>query len=158
RRRPLPLSLEQLESRLAPAGVGTPLLTATGITLPNSPVEGAAVNAPVAAFTDTDASAPSSSYQAVLTWGDGSTTTLTTTASAGGQIVSNGAGGYNVVLATYAEEGAFSVTISDGNSNTATAQSYAPLTGLVGWWRGAGNGLDSTANNPGVLSNVAFTA
>src|SRR6202011_5370548 len=66
-------------------------------------------------------------YTAVVTLGDGNTVTLTSTASANGQIVAHGDGTFDVQLShTYAEEltsQTFSVVVSDHNSQASGSTS-----------------------------------
>jgi hypothetical protein len=79
-------------------------------------IEGAPFAGTVLNFSDADPNATAADYTAVVTLGDGNTVTLTSTASANGQIVAHGDGTFDVNLSyTYAEEGsyAFSVVITD---------------------------------------------
>src|SRR5438132_85745 len=72
-------------------------LTAGALT-PPTPTEGAAVsNAVLFHFTDADPNGTASDYTAVITWGDGSTSNVTSTASAGGQVVAHAGGGFDVL-------------------------------------------------------------
>src|SRR5207245_2531486 len=91
-------------------------LTAGAITPPVA-VEGQAFsNVAAFYFTDADPAGAASDYTATVTWGDGSSATLTSTPSADGQIVAS-AGGFDVQLShTYAEELAnqtFNIAVSD---------------------------------------------
>jgi microcystin-dependent protein len=94
-----------------------------------SGVEGAALSATVATFTDANPDAPVSDFTATIAWGDGTT-------SAGTVSVDNGV--YSVAgTHTYAEEGSYVATadIKDVGGSTATASSTAivadaPLTAL----------------------------
>jgi hypothetical protein len=54
--------------------------------------------------------------------------------------------------------GLLSVLILGGSEWSARSQAYnPPLTGLVGWWKGDGNGNDSASTNNGVVANnVSF--
>ena len=59
-------------------------------------------------FTDANPNGMAGDYSAVITWGDGSTSTVTSTATADGQIVAAG-GGFDVIgIHTYQEEGSWS--------------------------------------------------
>jgi hypothetical protein len=97
----------------------------------------------VATFTDSDANSAAS-----IDWGDGSTST--------GTITTNGSGGYNVTGShTFAQTGTVdvAVTITDSSGNSATVHA-----GPVAWWRGEGNTLDSTGNNPGAIQGTVTYA
>ena len=110
-----PSDVGAFEDQLVATVATVPTLTA------NSSFSGALVT-----FTDGDPSAPTSSYTAIINWGDGSgDTTVTTTASTGGQIVANGGSGFKVVgTHTYATFGTDTITITiadrDGNSRLVT--------------------------------------
>jgi hypothetical protein len=82
--------------------------------------EGASFSGTVLNFSDANANATAADYTAVVTLGDGNTVTLTSTASANGQIVAHGDGTFDVNLTyTYAEElsgQTFSVVVTDHNS------------------------------------------
>jgi PKD repeat protein len=77
----------------------------------------------IATFLDNNAAAPAADFTATVTWGDGSTTTLS---GASGGIVALGAGKFAVQAShTYAEEGSYtlSVQILDvGGSTTAAGR------------------------------------
>jgi hypothetical protein len=110
-------------------------LTLTAVTAPASPTEGIGTGTfTVATFTDSDPSAPASDFTAVIAWGDGTTSTIT---SANG--LSGSAGSFVVQAAhTYAEQmstsAVLSVQIFDDGSANATGHSSsfavadAPLT------------------------------
>ncbi len=82
-------------------------------------------NATIFHFTDADPGNSAGDYTALVTRGDGTTVTLTSTASANGQIVANASGGFDVQLSyTYAEElsgKTFSVSVSDAGSAVTSA-------------------------------------
>jgi hypothetical protein len=104
-------------------GVADAALTAGALTPPPSATEGQAFsNLVVFHFTDADPAGTASDYTAIVKPGDGTTLTLTGTASANGQIVAN-AGGFDVQLShTYAEEltgATFSVTVTDAGGASA---------------------------------------
>lgn len=113
-------------------------LTAGALTPPTA-VEGTAFsNVTVFHFTDSNPAATVSNYTAQVALGNGSTVTLTSTASANGQIVANPSGGYDVKL-SYTYPSSFSgktfsvaVTAADGESTSATDSNFsvadAPLT------------------------------
>jgi hypothetical protein len=105
-------------------------LTAGALT-PPSAVEGQPFsNNTIFHFTDSNPAAMVSSYTAQVTLGNGSTVTLTSTASANGQIVAHSGGGYDVQLSyTYGEElsgRTFSVSVSavNGEATSATTASF----------------------------------
>jgi hypothetical protein len=87
---------------------------------PTGAVEGQSTGGTLATFTDSSPHPSVTDYTAVVTWGDGSTDTLT---SASGGIVKNNNGSYSVVdNHTYAEESTssmFSVQISDNAGGSA---------------------------------------
>ena len=83
-----------------------------------APVEGIALSGvTLATFTDADPAATAADFTATITWGDGSTATLTAVATAAGRIVADGAGFAIIGSHTYAEEAAglaFQVRVVDG--------------------------------------------
>jgi len=84
--------------------------------------EGAAIAAPVATFTDANLNAPASDFTAIITWGDGATST--------GTIAANGNGVFSVIGAhTYADEGSYAlnVAIADKGGSMTTATSMATV-------------------------------
>src|SRR5205807_1681691 len=87
------------------------------LSVPTTAVEGRPFSGVVFHFTDADPNGTASDYSAVVVLGDGNTVTLTSVASASGQVVVSSGGGFDVVLQhTYLEEltsQPFSVTISD---------------------------------------------
>src|SRR6185437_8389260 len=90
--------------------------------------EGAAfTNVVVFHFTDADPAGTASDYSALVTRGDGTSVTLTSTASANGQIVASGGGGFDVQLSyTYDEEltgATFSVSVTDHSATTSATTS-----------------------------------
>ena len=76
-----------------------------------TPTAGTPFSATVATFTDTDP-ATVDNYWATITWGDGSTSTVTSTASAAGQIVADPNGGFDVVASHTYQQYAASDTLS----------------------------------------------
>ena len=88
-------------------------------------------------FSDANSYATAGDYSAVITWGDGTTATVTSTASGDGQIVADG-GGFDVlgshVYTQQLSDATFSVQVTDvGGSSTGASQSGfsvadAPLT------------------------------
>jgi len=77
------------------------------------------INVPVATFID-NSGAPLSSYNATISWGDGSTTA--------GQVVANGSGSFTVLGShTYLEEGGYTLTVSVSNGST----TLGPVSGIV---------------------------
>jgi uncharacterized repeat protein (TIGR01451 family) len=102
-------------------------LSAASLTPPLATAEVAFSDALVFHFSDANAYATASDFSAVITWGDGGTSTVTATAGAGGQIVAD-AGGFDVLGSyTYAQplSGAtFSVQVSDDDgASTGASQS-----------------------------------
>ena len=98
--------------------LGQQIMTA-GVSIPA--VEGASFSGTVATFTDPDPGTTAGDYSATINWGDGSPSTS-------GTIATSSNGGFNVGgTHTYAEEGAYSLTvpISDVDGTNATATSTA---------------------------------
>jgi hypothetical protein len=86
---------------------------------PTGAVEGVPVTT-TTVFTDADPNGTASDYTATVVWGDGTTSTITSTLSAAGQITATG-GAFTVTAThTYAEEGTtnalYSVTVTDNNA------------------------------------------
>jgi uncharacterized repeat protein (TIGR03803 family) len=102
-------------------------LTAGALTPPQATEGQSFSNVTVFHFTDADPAATVSDYTAVVTLGDGNTVTLTSSASANGQIVAHTGDGFDVQLSyTYAEElsgKTFSVQVSDAGGATTSASS-----------------------------------
>ena len=123
-------------------------LTATGVDV--SAIEGNAVTATVATFTDTNPSASVNDFTATIAWGDGTTSTGTITEKNG---VFSVTGSH-----TYAEEGSdpIGVIITDvhgggaGTTSTATVADAA-LTGS------AAASVTATEGATATLSNATFT-
>jgi streptogramin lyase len=80
---------------------------------------GTALSAPVATFTAADATASAASFRAVISWGDGQTTSGTITGG-GGTFTVRGS-------TTYAREGRYplTVTVTDANGDTGTGSGLA---------------------------------
>ncbi len=125
--------------------------TATVLTPPPSPTAGTAISdANLFHFTDTSANASLSNYTATITWGDGTVSTVTSTASSGGQIVADANGGFNVLgshvytsailspvtLSVAVSNGAGTITASDSSFTVAdaplTAGALTTPAGIVG--------------------------
>jgi hypothetical protein len=92
-------------------------LTAGALTVP-TPTEGAPLtDVQLFHFTDANPNAQAGDYVATITWGDGTTSTVTSTHTADGQVVANPNGGFDVLGShTYLEEGTslpFSVSVTD---------------------------------------------
>jgi hypothetical protein len=94
---------------------------------PISAVEGTIFSGKVASFTDADSTLGVGSSTASIAWGDGVTSS--------GTIVSNGAGGFNVLGShTYAEEGSYALGVTavvsgqSGSSSNLASVADAPLT------------------------------
>ena len=110
-----------------------------GTFAPPSAVEGTPWGAPTAvfSFTDTNIAATADEYTAIITWGDGSVSTITNIASADGQIVARPGGGFDVLAAhLYTEHivnGLFVVRVFNSVSQTSASDAAfnvadAPLT------------------------------
>ena len=112
-------------------------LTAGALTPPAASQDVAFSDVLLFHFTDADPNATAGQYTAVITWGDGNTSTVTGTAGAYGQIVAD-AGGFDVLgsyLYTQQLSGAtFSVQVTDqggattGASDTSFSVAAPPLT------------------------------
>jgi hypothetical protein len=74
-------------------------------------VEGASYSGVVGSFSDADPGATASDFTALVKWGDGSTTTVTSTLSGGAQIVANGSNFDVKATHTYGEEHGYNITI-----------------------------------------------
>jgi hypothetical protein len=99
-------------------------LTAGTLSAP-SPTEGVALSSvTLFHFTDADPNAAASDYTATITWGDGHISTVTSAASADGQIVAH-SGGFDVLGShTYTDEATgltFSVAVADTGGSTTSA-------------------------------------
>ena len=130
-------------------GPGTIGASDTSLTVADAPLTAGALTPPAAAqavgfsdvvvfhFSDANSYATAGDYSAVITWGDGTTATVTSTASGDGQIVADG-GGFDVlgshVYTQQLSDATFSVQVTDvGGSSTGASQSGfsvadAPLT------------------------------
>ena len=106
-------------------------LTAGALTPPAASQFVAFSNVLLFHFTDADPNATAAEYTAVITWGDGNTSTVTSTANAYGQIVAD-AGGFDVrgsYLYTQQLTGVtFSVQVTDSGGATT-----APATRVSAW-------------------------
>jgi hypothetical protein len=109
-------------------------LTAGALTPPVATEGQAFSNVTVFHFTDADPNGTASDYTAVVTLGDGNQVTLTSTASANGQIVAHSGGGFDVQLSyTYAEElsgKTFSVSVSDTDGASTSSSSWVAVPSL----------------------------
>ena len=115
RRLPERGELQSLANFANPAPVLTP---------PPSPTEGTAIsNATLFHFYDTSANANLSNYTATIAWGDGNVSTVTSTASSGGQIVADANGGYDVLGSHVYTEATSARSRSASRSATARARS-----------------------------------
>ena len=88
---------------------------------PLSATEGQSFSGTLTVFRDFDS--PNIAITAVINWGDGNSSTVTTASAGDDQIISFGSGYYGVVAShTYAEAGGYgvTVTITDADGNTAT--------------------------------------
>ena len=92
---------------------------------PVTATEGAPFTAPVATFTEPDASAPASQYTATINWGDSTTSAGTVTGPVGGPFTVTG-------THTYAEEASYPVTVTIKDNNNASNSSTATTTATVG--------------------------
>jgi hypothetical protein len=99
-------------------------LTSTGTAV--TPVTGTVFTGVVASFTDADPAGTATDYQAMITWGNGNSST--------GTISANGSGGFNVVGSnTYGADGTFPilVTITDAGGKPVPANGTAYVGGLA---------------------------
>ena len=119
-------------------GVGTIGASDASFTVLDAPLTAGALTPPTAIvgsfsdvvlfhFTDANSYATAGDYSAVITWGDGTNATVTSTATADGQIVANAGGGFDVLGShdyTAALSGvSFRVEVSDqGGSSTGAGQ------------------------------------
>jgi ELWxxDGT repeat protein len=110
-----------------------------GLNDPGGEVEGKSTGTfTLATFTDANTGAPAKDFTATITWGDGTTSTVS---GASGGIVALGGGNFAVRAShTYAEEGSYLQTVhifDDGGASVAGSQATsigvadAPLSGLV---------------------------
>src|SRR5207302_3585269 len=82
-------------------------------------------------FTDANSVASASDFSALITWGDGTTSTVTSAASANGQVVAAAGRGFNVLGShTFPEEltnVTFSVRVNDkgGASTSASTSTFS---------------------------------
>ena len=110
-------------------------LTAGALT-PPAAIVGSFSNVPVFQFSDVNSYMTAADFSAVITWGDGTFSTVTSTASAGGQIVADSGGGFDVLGThdyTAALSGAtFSVQVSDDDgSGTGASQSGFSVAAII---------------------------
>ncbi len=105
-------------------------LTAGALTPPKASVNVPLKNVRLFHFTDGNKKAPAADFSATITWGDGTTTTVT---GAGGQIIATGNGGFDVVGShTYSRALAgatFRVAVTDkGGSKTSATGKVSVVT------------------------------
>ena len=145
-------------------GAATAYIQAEGSVVTLDPLPGVAFTATLAEFIDVDpsASAGPGTYSALINWGDGTTSTITTNLTAAGWIEPETAGQslYKVVgTHIYAQSGSYlpTVTISDGNSNTAAVRTLGGPSGLADLYEAQDNAVDAVDNNPGgIVGSVTF--
>ncbi len=105
-------------------------LSLTNFSPPTSVVEGVSTGGTLATFSDDSPDPNINTYTAVVTWGDGTTDTLT---AANGGIVSNGSGSFSVVDShTYAAESSgesFGVAITDNGGGSAGSSATVVVSG-----------------------------
>jgi hypothetical protein len=126
----LPFSVTVTDSGAATASgnahltVADASLSISALTPPTGATEGAPVTT-TTVFTDADPNGTASDYTATISWGDGTTSTITSTPSAAGQITPTGASFTVTATHTYLEEGTtnklYSVTITDNNATASQA-------------------------------------
>ena len=102
-------------------------LTAGALTPPAAAASVGFTDALLFHFSDANPLATAADYSAVIAWGDGTFSTVTSTSSAGGQIVADGSGGFDVLgTHLYTQQlsgGTFSVQVADeGGSTTGASQ------------------------------------
>jgi hypothetical protein len=120
----------------------------SGLTV--SGTEGAALNGTVATFTDANPNATVSDFTATINWGDG-------TAASAATVTANGAGGFSVSgTHAYAEEGAYttSVSITDVGGSTAQASSSATVADAA---LAANGGLTLSGTESAALNGTVAT-
>ena len=116
-------------SDAGPIAVADAPLHLTSLNKPTGAVEGVPLDLPdLTTFTDDDPMGTASDYTATITWGDGTTSTVT---SADGGIIPNGLGGFLVKVShVYREEGQalpFSVTVRDQGGASDTRSDAGPI-------------------------------
>ena len=137
-------------------------LTAGALT-PPAATEGQPFSGTVFHFTDADPSATASDYTATITWGDGAVSTVTSTATADGQIVANTTtGGFDVIgNHTYAEEASglqFSVSVADHPVAPAYHFNGFETAGSQDDWYGPDGTLGSNVSVVGTATGLLPTA
>lgn len=110
------------------AAVADAALTAGALTPPNATERLGFTNVILFHFTDANPGATASDFSALITWGDGTTSTVTGSMTANGAIVAAAGGGFNVLGShTYPEEltnVTFSVQVNDiGGASTSAGTS-----------------------------------
>ena len=136
---------------------------------PASLVEGQAFSGTVFHFTDANPAATASDYTAVVTLGDGNSVTLNSSgvvsgpAGAGGQIVADASGGFDVQLSyTYAEafsNHTFSVSVTavDGASTSASTANFSVADAPDRQQRGRGRRRRGGDRQQSPFSGATFT-
>jgi hypothetical protein len=116
-------------------------LTATGTTL--SGTEGVAFTGVVGTFSDGNPAATAGTFQATITWSDGSTST--------GTIAPANGGGFQVTgTHTFAEEGAYTASLSISDQGGSSAQAASSITV-------ADAALTATGTTLSATEGVAYT-
>jgi hypothetical protein len=146
---------------VGPFNVADATLTTNSFTPPVA-TEGAAFSGTVFNFTDANPNATASDYTAVVTLGDGTSVTLTSTASANGQIVDHGDGTFDVNLSyTYAgalSSQTFSVSVQDSGGATASASTSSFSVADASLTATAGSDISSTeGSSTGTVVLATFT-
>ncbi len=102
-------------------------LTVNALTPPTATESAAFSDALLFHFSDANSSATAADYSALITWGDGSFSAVAGAASAGGQIVADPGGGFDVLGShLYAQQlsgATFTVQVTDGQSYVAASES-----------------------------------
>jgi hypothetical protein len=130
-------------SATANATVSDAAVSITGLTAPSTPAVGVSTGSiTLAMFTDADSAGAAADYTAIVSWGDGQTSTLT---GSGGGIVAGSGGTFSVVAShTYAQAGSltFSVSVADAGGSLDSKSGTVTVTG------GGGGTLSITAVTP----------
>jgi fibronectin-binding autotransporter adhesin len=106
------------------AAIADAPLTA-GVLTPPAAMQGNVASGQVLHFTDADPNAVAGQFSAVITWGDGSSSTVTSTATSYGQIVPDSSGGFDVLgvhrYFSPASGLTFSVMVTDAGGSKCSA-------------------------------------
>ena len=126
-------------------------LIAVSITPPVATVGQVLTNLLLFHFTDADPAGTASDYTATISWGDGTTSTVTATATAAGRIAADPSGGFDVYGShTYVKVGTtFSVQVTDHPATTGLSQTFTVAQGTP---------VVAVADASGTYNGKPFTA